>query len=301
MLFQNAKIYDIRHVELDSGITLNFTTFNFREDCVKPFEVSSGMVSFWICFSGIEKSTLRGIANDVVLRCGQCGMFIMKERFEGKAIISRHKPFQAISFHLDPGVLIKVIGDEGYSSLPESCRRIINGTGEGCFSHSLPINPMVRLILEQILNCSVKDGIRRLYYEGKALELIASILQTMKSGKATAAFRLCNADVERLHYAEKLLVRDIAHPPSLMRLARDVGMHHTKLNKGFKEVFGCTVFDHLRKARLKKAATLLCDGQMNCTDVSLSVGYTSLSHFSKAFRKQFGVTPRSFRSHFYPN
>ena len=289
-------MYDARHVELDSGITLNFKTFKLREDYLESFEVSSGMVSFWICFSGVEKSTLRGMADEVVLRCGQCGMFMVREGFEGKAIVSHHKPFQAISFHLDPAVLLKVIGDEGYSSLPESCRRIINGVGDGCFFHSLPISPMIQLILEQILNCRVKDGIQRLYHEGKALELIASIMQTMKSGKATTAFRLCDADVERLHHAEKLLVSDMAHPPSLMSLARDVGMHHTKLNRGFKAVFGCTVFDHLRKARLKKAATLLCDGQMNCTDVSLSVGYSSLSHFSKAFRKQFGVSPRSYRS-----
>ncbi|BBO85420.1 hypothetical protein DSCO28_59860 [Desulfosarcina ovata subsp. sediminis] len=89
--------------------------------------------------------------NDVVLRCGQCGMFMVGEGFEGKAIISRHKPFQVVSFHLDPAILVKVIGDEGYSSLPEFCRRIINGTGEGYFSHSLPMNPMIRLILEQIL------------------------------------------------------------------------------------------------------------------------------------------------------
>ncbi|MEH1890921.1 MAG: helix-turn-helix transcriptional regulator [Nostoc sp.] len=63
--------------------------------------------------------------------------------------------------------------------------------------------------------------------------------------------------------------------------------------QGFKQVFGTTVFGYLHHRRMELAYKLLIEGNMKVTEVAQTVGYASLPSFSNAFRKKFGVTPKS--------
>jgi AraC family transcriptional regulator, transcriptional activator of the genes for pyochelin and ferripyochelin receptors len=80
----------------------------------------------------------------------------------------------------------------------------------------------------------------------------------------------------------------------LIKLARQVGLNDYKLKRGFRQLFGTTVFGYLHAERMEKARTLLMNRQMKVTEVSHTVGYASLPSFSLAFRKRFGVSPRSY-------
>ncbi|KIX15344.1 AraC family transcriptional regulator [Dethiosulfatarculus sandiegensis] len=151
----------------------------------------------------------------------------------------------------------------------------------------------MRVAAEQILNCSFEAGNRRLYFEGKALEIIACIMENFSTPSGPKPF-FNTSDIERIHYARELLTRDFLNPPGLMDLARSVGMHHSKLNQGFKLLFGNTVFGHLTEMRLEEAKHYLESGDMNCAEAALSVGYSSLSHFAKAFNRQYGSNPSSY-------
>jgi AraC-like DNA-binding protein len=70
-----------------------------------------------------------------------------------------------------------------------------------------------------------------------------------------------------------------------------VGLTHTKLNRGFREIYGTTVFGYLHQIRLEQAKLLLEEQRMNVTEVALTVGYNSLPSFSTAFSKHFGLKP----------
>jgi AraC-like DNA-binding protein len=54
---------------------------------------------------------------------------------------------------------------------------------------------------------------------------------------------------------------------------------------------GLTIPQYLQRLRLERAAELLKAGQLNVTEVAMEVGYSSLSHFSLAFRQAFGSCP----------
>ncbi len=51
--------------------------------------------------------------------------------------------------------------------------------------------------------------------------------------------------------ARGFLLKEIQNPPSISRVARAAGMSHPLLNRCFKRVFGCSVFEFLRKDRLE--------------------------------------------------
>jgi AraC-like DNA-binding protein len=61
-----------------------------------------------------------------------------------------------------------------------------------------------------------------------------------------------------------------------------------------KQETGKTLLLHLRALRIEKASEMLSENHMNVTEVALEVGYQSLSHFSKAFSQERGMTPSQF-------
>ena len=98
-------------------------------------------------------------------------------------------------------------------------------------------------------------------------------------------------DKERVYQAREILERAMADPPSLQQLAEQVGIGDYKLKQDFRTAFGTTVFGYLRSHRLEQARQLLTTRTMNVSEVAQLVGYSSLSKFTAAFKKQFGVLP----------
>ncbi len=74
-------------------------------------------------------------------------------------------------------------------------------------------------------------------------------------------------------------------------LARRVAINECYLKKGFKEIFGTTIFDFYQSQRMEHAKYLLYDKGLSVTEVSHLLGYSSISHFSTAFKKQTGIKP----------
>lgn len=104
------------------------------------------------------------------------------------------------------------------------------------------------------------------------------------------------ADLDRLHQAQEILLHDLENPPSLTELAQQVGLNDYKLKSGFRQVFGTTVFGYLHQQRMQSARNLLISTDLNITEIANQVGYTSLSAFSTAFKKFFGISPSRFRA-----
>jgi AraC-like DNA-binding protein len=154
-------------------------------------------------------------------------------------------------------------------------------------------------ILEQIETAPFHGGLKKLYLEGKILELLALRLARLAdAGQPPAAPALRRRQIERLHEARALVEARMAAPVSLRRLSREVALSATLLKRGFRELFGETVFEHLRNLRLEEARRLLAEPDASVKEVARAIGYSSLSHFAHAFRDRFGVTPRAFaRAH----
>ncbi|MFH7586804.1 response regulator [Oceanimonas smirnovii] len=99
-----------------------------------------------------------------------------------------------------------------------------------------------------------------------------------------------------LKAAIRLLQQDLAAPPSLEELARQLGTHEKRLLKIFREQLGTTVFAFIRELRLAKAKQLLATQTMSIEDIGITVGFSNAANFSTAFKKQEGVSPRAFRN-----
>jgi AraC family transcriptional regulator len=83
---------------------------------------------------------------------------------------------------------------------------------------------------------------------------------------------------------------------SLERLSAEAGLNATHFSRAFKQSFGVPPHRHLVRRRLERARDLLASTNLSILQVALEVGYGSHSHFTTAFRKSTGLTPREFRS-----
>ena len=100
-------------------------------------------------------------------------------------------------------------------------------------------------------------------------------------------------EYEQFNYVRNYLVSDLTNPPTIEWLAKQVGINQSKLKKGFKQVFGKSIYAYFLTERMNKAKQLLMENSV--TETAVMMGYSNISHFSSAFRKQFGVLPKEIR------
>jgi YesN/AraC family two-component response regulator len=82
---------------------------------------------------------------------------------------------------------------------------------------------------------------------------------------------------------------------NLDKLARIVCMSKFSFCRAFKSRFGLSFISYLNSIRVKKAARLLDDPNLTITEIATFVGYDSVAHFGRVFKKVYGVSPREFR------
>lgn len=157
------------------------------------------------------------------------------------------------------------------------------------------ISPAMQTVLRQITLTPYRGMLQRMYLESKTLELLvlqlAQLLETETNRMAVTNLKA--GEIDKIYQAKEILINNIAEPPSLIDLARQVGLHHMKLKQGFRQLFGTTPFAYLRDYRMEVGRDLLLEGKLNVLSVASAVGYANASHFAAAFKQKFGITPKA--------
>ena len=205
------------------------------------------------------------------------------------------EPILKVDIHLkSANVLCQSIA-EILEELPAEVRQRIS---ERNFIQAIDrITPTMRSALTQILNCPYQGKTKQIYLESKCLELITLKLEQLKqSDKQTEKlYSLKSDDIDRIHQAKTILTDNFDNPPSLIELARQVGLNDCTLKRGFRKVFGTTAFSYLHDCRLEQARLLLQERRLNVTEIAHRVGFASRTSLSKGFRKKYGVSPKQFQ------
>jgi len=81
----------------------------------------------------------------------------------------------------------------------------------------------------------------------------------------------------------------------LIQMAELVGLSPKHLSRCFKESTGESPYQYLLRLRVNEAKRLLYNGNFSMTEIAYSVGFSTPSHFSMAFRKVTGVSPSEFQ------
>jgi AraC family transcriptional activator of pyochelin receptor len=263
-----------------------------REDIIFHAEPASWGPASSFFVAGTMKSRHQGLTAENLespgghyLECIQSAQEI--DQFPGGQRIVR------IRFGLSPAALSQ-FGETTH--LPGELQPLANGKPASSFYRQGQTTADMQTILYQILHCPYQGPIKQMYLEGKVWELAAlQFAQFTEQDGLDGSPNLKPDDIERLHHAKRILMEQFEHPPTLMALARQVGLNDFKLKQGFRQVFGTTVFGYVRECRLEKARFLLAEGNLSVQQVAHAVGYAQSSYFARAFRHKFGVNPKAYQ------
>lgn len=100
--------------------------------------------------------------------------------------------------------------------------------------------------------------------------------------------------VRKLHqYVMERLDRTL---PKISVIGIEVGCSVSKIKTIFKRAYGDTIYAYHRRKRLDKAYTLIKNTSLPFSEISEECGFLSLAHFSRSFKKTYGITPTQTRN-----
>ena len=104
-------------------------------------------------------------------------------------------------------------------------------------------------------------------------------------------------DIQIIRDVHDLIINNLDRDlPRLKDLALDMGTNEYKLKYGFKQLYGTTVFRFLIQERLRQAKTLIQHSNLTIKQIVQMTGFKSKTHFSRAFKEKYGVSPSDLRT-----
>jgi len=150
-----------------------------------------------------------------------------------------------------------------------------------------------RTMLKELFEIKENDPLSQIRRLSSVIHLIEKSLHSfLRQEQATLPRTVKKTDLESMQHVEQILSSRLEGFPSLESLAHEVFMSTSKLKNLFKQVYGHTLYDYYNKSRLQRARELLSNGQVSIKQAGSEIGFSNLSHFAKAFRKEFGILPR---------
>lgn len=273
------------------GIRLGHARWQFQAPCVQEWRSELDVVHLQFNLRGRLSIEHRQLGRLLTLGAFQHNL-MYSPGFEGR---HRYEELAAetfmVQFTRPVFERLAAQADEGLRHFGE---RMLAGRplllGERSLALTLPLHRAI----QEVLSCRLPAPLKKLYLHAKALEILALQAEAFASAQPPRHVRT-EYDQERLLFARDYLIQHLHLPPSLPELARIAGLNEFKLKNGFKELFGQPVFAYLAEYRLQEAHAQLIEGRKTASELAFELGYSSLQHFSAAFRKKFGVSPRELR------
>lgn len=269
--------------ELSKGLFLVQSEMAFKKETELREEYPERKVfQLSFCMNGICEWNYRESGSECYqlspTQCSlQCGTFS-----QCVSHFSAENPYRTLSISLE---------QERFSPLMEDLEamHLVRQDNKIC-THVFSTSPGIRFVLQQLLDCPPERKLRKLYLEGKVLELVSlfcdEVVGTQKNDKG-----ISREDYRCLMKAREIIDNHFLHPLTIAQIAEQCFLSETKLKQGFKICFNCTVYEYIVEKRMEMACRLLQSGKYKVKDVVWMVGYSNTSHFIDVFRKRYGVTP----------
>lgn len=241
---------------------------------------------------------------------------------------TRHEPRMALPEHSHetPGVTLVLDGDlietyaesaisaDPWSMIVRPAHREHSNTVGSVGCHALVIevlaerlerlSPLTPLFRDpcRIGGAGVAGTAKRLYAEFKSGDVYSDLalegLVLELFAQASRQEKGCLTRSSEPHWLVRArgIMRDrFAQNIGLSEVASCVGVHPVHLARTFREHYGQTVGEHIRKLRIDYAADRLSESPMPLAEIAERAGFSDQSHFCRLFRRHTGMTPSQFR------
>lgn len=171
-----------------------------------------------------------------------------------------------------------------------------------CHPHPAAKDPTpfeYRSAIEDIYSVDHKSALSHLVLHNRILLLAEKFLNafltkasfTLPDGKAWTKGKEKDLDALK-SIVEILSDTQLDKFPSIESLSKIAMMSTTKLKTRFKQIYGMKLYEFYNRNRLEQAREMLKTGEFSVKQVGINIGFSNLSNFAKAFKKEFGILPK---------
>jgi AraC-like DNA-binding protein len=163
----------------------------------------------------------------------------------------------------------------------------------------VPLDARYRRWMKTICQVEEDNPLRTTILQNRIMLLIERFFTSLFEKMSNPAYRLplTHEDIARVMHIERLLTRNVLQtPPSIQQLAKIAAVSESKLKKDFKTMYSFPIYEYFQKARMHAAQDKLLTGKFSVKEVAMELGYSNLSNFTIAFKKEFGMLPSQLLS-----
>lgn len=125
--------------------------------------------------------------------------------------------------------------------------------------------------------------------EHLAAALAMSGLELMQDKKAILLEKIKNVIIDMVHYMDDLPKTNFSD-----YLSEKLGQDYTYMSNMFSEIKGITIEHFIISHKIERVKELLMYDELNLTEISYKMNYSSVAHLSNQFKKVTGLTPTNF-------
>ena len=280
----------VRKIELDAEFSLEIWDIQGCDDVRVMLPDSQHLVGFGILRTGSVTSDINGGWNRHKTIISGGGM-------QRKMTVEYHqlRPIIGINIYLSPKRLAMLFSGADGQITPE-LQFLTKGNDWQSLLY-LPQTSSIANVVQQINCCPYRGMTKRLYLQAKALEIISIQLSAVVDRASPSAVlpQFKSQTISKLHHAQEIMRSQLDNPPTQSELAQQLDISERTLRRGFRSLFGTTIFGYLTEQRLKQAEVLLRNSDRSISDIANQVGYAHLGYFARAFKRKYGMNPSDCR------
>jgi AraC-like DNA-binding protein len=279
---------------INPDISYIILNFSLNDDMVF-FRKKSQDYGLNLAFNQVEVSDYFKVSepNDTIIDRSprRSNIFLSSTNYEMEITYSRSSRLQSVAVLFGPEFIRKCVKKDILLD-------IMLYTGQRLSNvNKVPINFEYRQLLDEIFTTDTQSPISNLVLQNRILLLTEKFLHTfLEKGfsinEPARKIKEKEKDIRALKEVEDILTNsDLEKFPSIETLSKTAMMSSTKLKTKFKSVYGMKLYEFYNHNRLRKAKEMLKSGKYSVKEVGLDIGFSNLSNFAKAFKKEFGILP----------
>ena len=296
--FEPISAMGVRHLVLPSGIEIVFTNVEAGNYAQRTFNIENSPIEFSFYLSGYAQGTMIRSPYDKTLVEVSPGQAMISYNPDTRCLaqVKGCHAFQSLNIYIAPEALYSILKGDA-DQMPSFLYSALENQAQTPFNVTHKISPVLRMILDQIYNCVYVGTFYGIYLETKSMELILRLLWEVlacRRGDSGTSRPLSEMDRAGIRRARDILTKEVDSPPPLKELARRAGLNDTKLKRGFRQIFGTSVYGYLRKYRIEQATEYLSSGRMSVVETAHTLGFHDTAHFIHQFKQHYGTTPGTY-------
>ncbi|MEM6830654.1 MAG: AraC family transcriptional regulator [Bacteroidota bacterium] len=274
------------------GVHIGYGDFSLSKPTLVYFDTDMETIEMHFALQGRARTHSGNFSKEVNFNANQHNL-IYANAFKGAIEWCSEKDMKVFEINLKPSFFEKYLPEGGLFDLFRKC--IEKKEGAVLAPHNYPITPHMMTLIHQILHCNRTGHFKRMFLESRVIELLLLQLEQISNHNCDVFCAANKQHEEKIYAVREILSQQLTGDMTLHSLAQQVGTNEFTLKKGFKELFGTSVFGYWNQLKMQEARTLLVEGMMNVAEVSSRVGYKNPQHFSTAFKKHYGYSPSELR------